>query len=106
MARVQAKVRREQLIDAAVRVAARDGVAAATTRAIATEAGASLASVHYCFESKQELLQEVLISIINELTGEAPASAPDGASVADMLRADLGCAVGRGGARAGQATVT
>jgi len=90
MARVQAKVRREQLIDAAVRVAARDGVAAATTRAIATEAGASLASVHYCFESKQELLQEVLISIINELTGEAPAGAPDGASVADMLRADLG----------------
>ena len=90
MARVQAKVRREQLIDAAVRVAARDGVAAATTRAIATEAGASLASVHYCFESKQELLQEVLISIINELTGEAPAGAPDGASVAEMLRADLG----------------
>jgi len=87
---VQAKVRREQLIDAAVRVAARDGVAAATTRAIATEAGASLASVHYCFESKQELLQEVLISIINELTGEAPAGAPDGASVAEMLRADLG----------------
>jgi len=90
VARVQAKVRREQLIDAAVRVAARDGVAAATTRAIATEAGASLASVHYCFESKQELLQEVLISIINELTGEAPAGAPDGASVAEMLRADLG----------------
>jgi TetR/AcrR family transcriptional regulator, regulator of biofilm formation and stress response len=89
MARVQAKVRREQLIDAAVRVAARDGVAATTTRAVATEAGASLASVHYCFESKQELLQEVLISIINELTGEAPAGAPDGASVAEMARADL-----------------
>jgi AcrR family transcriptional regulator len=64
-------------------------VAATTTRAVATEAGASLASVHYCFESKQELLQEVLISIINELTGEAPAGAPDGASVAEMARADL-----------------
>jgi AcrR family transcriptional regulator len=90
MARVQAKVRREQLIDAAVRVAARDGVVATTTRAIATEAGASLASVHYCFESKQELLQEVLISIINELTGETLAGAPDGASVAEMVRSDLG----------------
>jgi AcrR family transcriptional regulator len=95
MARVQAKVRREQLIDAAVRVAARDGVAATTTRAIATEAGASLASVHYCFESKQELLQEVLISIINELTGETLAAdrstePPAGASVAEMVRADLG----------------
>ncbi|HTF51678.1 MAG TPA: TetR family transcriptional regulator [Pseudonocardia sp.] len=90
MARVQAKVRREQLIDAAVRVATRDGVAAATTRAIATEAGASLASVHYCFESKQELLQEVLISIINELASDWSTEPPAGASVADMLRADLG----------------
>ena len=90
MARVQAKVRREQLIDAAVRVAARDGVAATTTRAIAAEAGASLASVHYCFESKQELLQEVLISIINELTGNVPTGIPDGADVAALVRADLG----------------
>src|ERR1700716_3308777 len=90
MARVQAKVRREQLIDAAVRVAARDGVASTPPRAIATEAGASLASVHYCFESKQELLQEVLISIINELTGETLAAdrstePPAGASVAEMV---------------------
>jgi len=90
VARVQAKVRREQLIDAAVRVAARDGVAATTTRAIAAEAGASLASVHYCFESKQELLQEVLISIINELTGNVPTGIPDGADVAALVRADLG----------------
>ncbi|HWN32646.1 MAG TPA: TetR family transcriptional regulator [Pseudonocardia sp.] len=90
MARVQAKVRREQLIEAAVRVAARDGVAATTTRAVAAEAGASLASVHYCFDSKQELLQEVLISIINELTGDVPHGTPDGAGVAEMVRADLG----------------
>ncbi|HEX4251055.1 MAG TPA: TetR/AcrR family transcriptional regulator [Pseudonocardia sp.] len=89
MARVQAKVRREQLIEAAVRVAARDGVAATTTRAVAAEAGASLASVHYCFDSKQELLQEVLISIINELTGDVPGGPPDGADVVEMLRADL-----------------
>ena len=90
MARVQAKVRREQLIDAAVRVATRDGVASTTTRAVAAEAGASLASVHYCFDSKQELLREVLISIINELTGDVPDGPPDGAGVAGMLRADLG----------------
>jgi AcrR family transcriptional regulator len=89
VARVQAKVRREQLIEAAVRVAARDGVAATTTRAVAAEAGASLASVHYCFDSKQELLQEVLISIINELTGDVPGGPPDGADVVEMLRADL-----------------
>ncbi|MDT7691426.1 MAG: hypothetical protein QOI75_793, partial [Pseudonocardiales bacterium] len=90
MARVQAKVRREQLIDAAVRVAARDGVAATTTRAVAAEAGASLASVHYCFDSKQELLQEVLISIINELTGDWAPDLAEGAGVAALVRADLG----------------
>jgi AcrR family transcriptional regulator len=90
VARVQAKVRREQLIDAAVRVAARDGVAATTTRAVAAEAGASLASVHYCFDSKQELLQEVLISIINELTGDWAPDLADGADVAALVRADLG----------------
>jgi AcrR family transcriptional regulator len=90
VARVQAKVRREQLIDAAVRVAARDGVAATTTRAVAAEAGASLASVHYCFDSKQELLQEVLISIINELTGDWAPDLAEGAGVAALVRADLG----------------
>jgi AcrR family transcriptional regulator len=90
VARVQAKVRREQLIDAAVRVATRDGVASTTTRAVAAEAGASLASVHYCFDSKQELLQEVLISIINELTGDWAPDLADSAGVAEMMRADLG----------------
>jgi AcrR family transcriptional regulator len=90
VARVQAKVRREQLIEAAVRVAARDGVAATTTRAVAAEAGASLASVHYCFDSKQELLQEVLISIINELTGDWAPGPADGSGVAALARADLG----------------
>jgi AcrR family transcriptional regulator len=90
VARVQAKVRREQLIDAAVRVAARDGVAATTTRAVAAEAGASLASVHYCFDSKQELLQEVLISIINELTGDWAPDLAEGAGVSALVRADLG----------------
>ncbi|WP_028933699.1 TetR/AcrR family transcriptional regulator [Pseudonocardia spinosispora] len=89
MARVRAKVRRELLIEAAVRVAARDGVAATTTRAVAAEAGASLASVHYCFDSKQELLREVLISIINELAGDWLPSATEGAGVAVLARAEL-----------------
>lgn len=58
MARKSAEIRREELIDAAVRVLLRDGVNGATTRAIAAEAGASLASVHYCFNSREELLEE------------------------------------------------
>jgi AcrR family transcriptional regulator len=58
MARKSAEVRREELIEAAVRVLLRDGVNGATTRAIAAEAGAPLASLHYCFSSREELLEE------------------------------------------------
>lgn len=71
MSRVAAEDRRQQLIDAAIRVAEQEGIAAATTRRIAAEAGARLATVHYCFTSKQELLEGVLTAIITELSEAA-----------------------------------
>ncbi|MDQ3715019.1 MAG: TetR family transcriptional regulator [Actinomycetota bacterium] len=71
MGRVTAQDRRQQLIDAAIRVAEREGIAATTTRRIAAEAGARLATVHYCFRSKQELLEGVLSAIITELSEAA-----------------------------------
>jgi AcrR family transcriptional regulator len=58
MPRKSAKDRREELIEAAVRVLIRDGVTSATTRAIAAEAGVALATLHYCFDSREELLEE------------------------------------------------
>jgi AcrR family transcriptional regulator len=58
MARKSASDRREELIEAAIRVLIRDGVDAATTRAISVEAGAPLATLHYCFASRDELLDE------------------------------------------------
>lgn len=60
MARVPATQRRDDLVQAAIRVATREGLAAATTRRIATEAGVSVGIVHYCFRSKEELLGEVV----------------------------------------------
>lgn len=65
MARVSADVRRQELVDAAIRVMARDGVAKTTTRAIVTEADMQLGFFHYCFRSKEELLLQV-IETINE----------------------------------------
>ncbi|MEU9481969.1 TetR/AcrR family transcriptional regulator [Streptomyces sp. NPDC048191] len=59
MARIPAAARREQFIDAAVRVIARDGAAGATTRRIAEEANASQTSLHYCFQTKENLLLAV-----------------------------------------------
>jgi AcrR family transcriptional regulator len=63
MARMPSAERRRQLTEAAIRVMARDGVARATTRAIAAEAGVSLSVFHYCFDSKQALVESVITTI-------------------------------------------
>jgi len=56
---VSAENRKEQFVEAAVRVIAEVGVGSATTRRIAEAAGAPLASLHYCFSGKDELLLAV-----------------------------------------------
>ncbi|HST80712.1 MAG TPA: TetR/AcrR family transcriptional regulator [Kineosporiaceae bacterium] len=59
--------RRAQLIEAATRVVATDGVAAATTRRIAEEAGVPHGLVHYWFSGKDELLEEVVQNMLRRL---------------------------------------
>ncbi|MFJ4652413.1 TetR/AcrR family transcriptional regulator [Nocardia sp. NPDC088792] len=66
MAHTPAAVRRAQIIRAATTVIARDGVAGATTRRIAAEAGLSLATLHYVFSTKDEILAAVLASLIED----------------------------------------
>ena len=51
--RVPAAERKDQLIQATVELMRRDGVQRLNLRAIADEAGASLASVHYCFDGQE-----------------------------------------------------
>ncbi|MGW2521504.1 TetR/AcrR family transcriptional regulator [Streptomyces sp. NPDC001617] len=63
MARMPSVQRREQLTEAAIRAMARDGVAKTTTRSIAAEAGVSLSVFHYCFESKQALVESVITTL-------------------------------------------
>ncbi|WP_028851682.1 TetR/AcrR family transcriptional regulator [Thermocrispum municipale] len=57
---VDHEVRRAQLADAVVRVAARDGLHAVTMRSVAAEADVSLRQVQYYFRSKAELLHGTL----------------------------------------------
>jgi AcrR family transcriptional regulator len=64
MARLSAAERREALIEAALRVMERDGLTAGTTRAIVSEAGMSLASFHYAFTSREELLAELVQRVV------------------------------------------
>lgn len=58
--RVSAGVRREQILEAAFDVAAREGVANLTVRAVAAEAGISHALVLFHFKRKDELVHELL----------------------------------------------
>ena len=72
--------RRAQLIAAATRVVARDGVAAATTRRIAQEAGVPHGLVHYWFSGKDELLEEVVQGMLRQLEAVTSVPAATGSS--------------------------
>ncbi|MEU7314060.1 TetR/AcrR family transcriptional regulator [Streptomyces sp. NPDC007083] len=63
MGRLPSAQRRRQLVEAAIRVMTRDGVAQTTTRSICAEAGVSLSVFHYCFDSKQALVEAVMHTI-------------------------------------------
>lgn len=74
MPRMSADDRRELLVEAAIRVMTRDGVARATTRAIATEAEMPLGVFHYAFRSKQELMVMVTEAIARRSKTEIDAA--------------------------------
>jgi AcrR family transcriptional regulator len=87
--RIPASERRSALIDAALRVVSRNGLAQATTRAIVAEAGMSLASFHYAFESRDELVDELITTVIGR---EQQAVLPEpitGHSLREILEAGL-----------------
>ncbi|GAB3298328.1 TetR family transcriptional regulator [Epidermidibacterium keratini] len=66
MVRLAIAERRELLLQAAWRVLVRDGVRAATTRAICSEAGMPQSSFHYCFDSRAELLRIIVTGLLPE----------------------------------------
>ncbi|WP_179210995.1 TetR/AcrR family transcriptional regulator [Cellulomonas iranensis] len=88
--------RRRQLVAAAVRVVARDGVAGASTRAVTAEAGIPLGSLHYAFGSREALLDAVLAHTLEgELKAIERAGFPTGAPGTDLLRAHVVTGLGR-----------
>ena len=74
MARMSAADRRDKLVEAAIRVMTRDGVAKATTRAIASEAAMPLGVLHYAFRSKGELMAVVTRTIAQQSKTEIDAA--------------------------------
>jgi AcrR family transcriptional regulator len=66
--------RRAQLVDAALAVAASEGIGAATVRRVAEQAGVALGVVHYCFADKDELFAALAARIVQDLTGAGAAA--------------------------------
>jgi AcrR family transcriptional regulator len=55
-----------QFVEVAARIIREEGLSKATTRRIAQEAGAPLASIHYCFANKSELFEAVADAMAEE----------------------------------------
>ncbi len=89
MSRVSSAERRAALVRAALRVIDRDGVHAATTRMIVAEAGMSLASFHYAFRSRDEMMRELIAFVVaDEQRVSLEALDPD-ADIRSAVRAGM-----------------
>lgn len=75
--------RRAQILAAAERIVTRNGYANTSMKDIAEEAGVAQALLHYYFESKDELLTEVVLAIDNEVQKAWKAAVAD---IEDPLR--------------------
>ncbi|SED94505.1 TetR/AcrR family transcriptional regulator [Streptomyces sp. TLI_105] len=89
MARMPSAERRRQLVEAAIRAMTRDGVARTTTRSICAEAGVSLSVFHYCFDSKQALLEAAIETITGNYVTRVMAAVEPGATLRDTVRGAL-----------------
>jgi AcrR family transcriptional regulator len=70
---------KERIINATIRVIAREGLVGTTTRKIADEAGVNLAMLHYYFGDKSELLiavHEAIIQRVRDILLTQPAIQP------------------------------
>ncbi|MCU0264015.1 MAG: TetR/AcrR family transcriptional regulator [Candidatus Nanopelagicales bacterium] len=84
--------RRTELIEAASRVIAREGIHRATTRRIAEEAGVPTGLVHYWFAGKEELIEAVISNTLSpvEIAVAGAGEADGAADLLSRLRAVLG----------------
>lgn len=89
VARIPASERRAALVEAALRVVSRNGIAHATTRAIVAEAGMSLASFHYAFDSRDELIDELIATVVARVQQAVLPEDLEGDDLQKMLEAGL-----------------
>ncbi|WAC65328.1 TetR family transcriptional regulator [Agrococcus sp. SL85] len=94
MARKAATERRADIVEAGLRVIAREGMHGATVRAIVAEAEVPLATFHYVFDSRDQMIGEAYAFVGSFITDEPFAALPQDASVEDaaagLMRAWFG----------------
>jgi AcrR family transcriptional regulator len=87
--RIPPEQRRDELVAAAIRVIARDGVARATTRAIVAEAGMPLGAFHYIFTNHDELMRAVIETVTEHERFVAEAASIDATSLEAAILSGL-----------------
>ncbi|MFE6050221.1 TetR/AcrR family transcriptional regulator [Kitasatospora sp. NPDC056446] len=101
MAHVPASERRPQLVQAAIDLMTREGVAAGSTRAIAAELGVAQATVHYTFGTKKDLyravVEQVSAQFIGQVRAVSPGDGPFGEQVRTLVHALWDAATGEDG---------
>ncbi|MGO2113162.1 MAG: TetR family transcriptional regulator, partial [Pseudoclavibacter sp.] len=83
---MSASERRTALVTATVRLIAREGLAAASTRAIAAEAGMPLSTLHYVFESREQLIELAVRNIAADFRMRLDLDAIDFSTVETAIR--------------------
>jgi AcrR family transcriptional regulator len=86
--RKSASLRRQDLVEAGLRVIAREGIQGATVRAIVAEAGVPLATFHYVFSSRDEMIGQVY-EFASVLPDDGGAAVPEGATLEGVILAAL-----------------
>ena len=89
MARMSSIDRRGEIVQAALRVIAEQGVPGATTRAIVAEAGMPLASFHYAFASRDEMMEELIAHVVETQSIAAFEAIRFGANIRSTIRDGL-----------------
>src|SRR5262245_21236259 len=80
-------MRRDELMEAAIVVIAKEGLHGATLSQIAVEAGMSTALVNHYFDSKDELLEATMRRLSNRYRAEIMKLMPENPTPAQRLRA-------------------
>jgi DNA-binding transcriptional regulator YbjK len=89
MTRLPPDQRRSALVEAALRVIDRDGIRAATTRAIVAEADMPLGSFHYVFRSRDAMLRDLIAVVVDQERRVASDAVRAGVDIRATVRSAL-----------------